>query len=92
MIKRMPRYTYKCRTCDFVFQIVHSIKEKLTDCENCNTTSTLQRIPSMPLILNKKQGEENREVGSFVKEYIENAKDDLREEKKELSNQEYKDD
>jgi len=46
----------------------------------------------MPLILNKKQGEENREVGSFVKEYIENAKDDLREEKKELSNQEYKDD
>ena len=75
-----------------IFQKVHSIKEKLTDCEECDTENILKRIPSMPLVLVKKQEVENRPVGSLVKEYIENAKDDLRDEKKELRRQEYKDD
>ena len=46
----------------------------------------------MPLVLTKKQNEEKRQVGSFVKEYIENAKEDLESEKQEMSKQVYKDD
>ena len=46
----------------------------------------------MPLILTKKQNNEKRQVGSFVKEYIENVKEDLKDEKEEMSKQVYKDD
>ena len=87
----MPRYTYHCEACEIVFQVAHSIKEKLTDCEECESKDALKRIPSMPLVLNNKQGNEKRQVGSFVKEYIENAKEDLKQEKEELLNQEHKD-
>ena len=88
----MPRYIYKCQACEIVFQKVHSIKEKLKDCEECETEGVLQRIPSMPLVLTKKQSNEKKEVGNLVKEYIEDVKEELKQEKKELSNQIYKDD
>jgi putative FmdB family regulatory protein len=88
----MPRYIYKCTACEIVFQKAHSIKEKLKDCEECESEDTLQRLPSMPLILTKKQGEEKREVGSLVKDYIEDVRKELKQEKKELSNQVYEDD
>ena len=87
----MPRYTYHCEECEVVFQTVHSIKEKLTDCEECKIKDTLKRIPSMPLILNKKEADLKREVGDHVKEYIENAKEDLKQEKQDLREQSYKD-
>ena len=52
---------------------------------------TLQRIPSMPLVLKKNQGDEKRQVGSLVKDYIEDTKEDLKQEKAELTGQVYKD-
>tara|TARA_Y100000310_G_scaffold326978_1_gene392647 strand:+ start:507 stop:773 length:267 start_codon:yes stop_codon:yes gene_type:complete len=87
----MPRYVYRCDKCEKTFQVVHSIKEKLTDCEECDSKDTLKRVPSIPLVLNNKQDNDKRQVGSFVKEYIENAKEDLKQEKEELLNQEHKD-
>ena len=89
---RMRRYIYKCEECDIIFQTIHSIKEKLTDCEECDTVGVLKRIPSIPLVLSSKQGEEKRQVGSLVKEYIENVKEDLKDEKEDLSSQVYRDD
>ena len=88
----MPRYIYKCKACEVVFQTVHSIKEKLTDCEECDSKGVLQRVPSMPQILVKNQDDKKRAVGSVVKEYIENVREEVEEEKRELSNQVYKDD
>ena len=89
---RMPRYIYKCQNCEVVFQTIHSIKEKLKDCEACEEEDTLVRIPSMPMVLTKKEDKQKRQVGSLVKEYIENVKEDLKDEKRELSSQVYKDD
>ena len=71
---------------------MHSIKEKLTDCGECDSKETLQRVPSIPTVLTKKQDNQKRQVGSLVKEYIENAKEDLKDEEIELKNQVYKDD
>ena len=88
----MPRYIYKCKECEITFQEVHSISEKLTDCEKCGMEQSLQRIPSTLTVLTKKQDDEKREVGSLVKEYIEDVREDVREEKEELSRQVYKDD
>ena len=46
----------------------------------------------MPQILVKSQDDKKRPVGSVVKEYIENVREEVEEEKRELSNQVYKDD
>ena len=64
----------------------------MTDCEECEAKDTLKRIPSMLTVLNKKEVAHKRKVGGYVKEYIENAKEDLKQEKQDLLQQEYKDD
>jgi putative FmdB family regulatory protein len=86
----MPRYVYRCEKCENVFQIAHSIKEKLTDCEECKTKETLKRIPSMPLILTNKEGKQKEKVGTLVKKHIEDTKEELKQEKKNLQNQIFK--
>ena len=53
---------------------------------------TLKRIPSMPVVLAKEQGPQKRPTGSLVKEYIENVREDLQDEKEQLKKQIYKDD
>ena len=88
----MPRYVYSCEGCGIIFQTVHSIKERLTDCEECDTKNVLKRIPTMPLVFSKDTNGQNQEVGILVKEYIEETKEELQQEKKELRNQVYKDD
>ena len=87
----MPRYVYKCDNCTVSFQIVHSIKERLTDCEEGGVEGGLKRIPSMPVVLTKKENNQKIKTGTLVKEYIEDAKEDLKQEKEELLNQEHKD-
>ena len=88
----MPRYVYKCQVCEIVFQKIHSIKEKLVDCCECNSDNSLRRIPSMPVVIKTTETDTKRQVGSLVKEYIEDVKEDLKEEKKKLSNQVYEND
>ena len=83
----MPRYVYRCEKCENVFQTVHSIKEKLTDCEECKTKETLKRIPSMPLILTNKEEKQKEKVGTLVKKHIEDTKEELKQEKENLQNQ-----
>ncbi len=78
----MPRYVYECEKCNIVFQIRHSIKDRLTDCKDCNTNNSLQRIPSMPITL--KQGH----TGKIVKSHIEDAKKELAQEKRRLTKEE----
>ena len=46
----------------------------------------------MPLVLSKKETNQKQEVGTLVKEYIEETRGELEQEKKELRSQVYKDD
>ena len=80
----MPRYVYECEKCSIIFQTRHSIKDRLTDCKDCNTKSSLQRIPSMPITI--KQGS----AGKIVNSHIEDAKKELAYEKNRLSEEEMK--
>ena len=45
----------------------------------------------MPLVLTKKESNQKQEAGVLVKEHIENAKEDLERERKELRNQVFED-
>lgn len=79
----MPKYIYKCKECEKVFEKVHSMSERLTDCEYCDSIESLLKVPTAPTIQYK-----DNEAGKVVKEYIENAKEELLAEKENLKKQE----
>jgi len=79
----VPLYTYECGACKNIFDVRHSIKEKIEECEACKEIGTLSRLPPIPLIL-KKQERSSQKAGKLVKSFIEEAKHELAKEKDEL--------
>tara|TARA_Y100000034_G_C6677493_1_gene297696 strand:- start:395 stop:640 length:246 start_codon:yes stop_codon:yes gene_type:complete len=80
----MPRYSYLCEECGITYQKVHSIKEKLSDCEECSSEGTLKRIPSVPYIVPAA-----KTSGKLVDKHIEETKKEVEEEKRRLKRVEY---
>ncbi len=80
----MPKYTYKCLECEFIFNLWHSMDESVTDCEECSAEESLSRLPAT-FTTNTKKDEnlKNKPIGSVVKNSIEEYRDDLKEQKKE---------
>ena len=84
----MPKYAYRCKDCDSYFEVRHSMSERLEWCDDCNSNS-LTRVPQMPFVLKTKKTNNKRKVGELVKEYIEEAKNELSGEKEILKNKEF---
>jgi hypothetical protein len=82
----MPRYVYHCEKCDQIFEYYHSISEKKTECESCNEQSLL-KIPYFSGTVKK---ESTQKVGSIVEAYIEEAREEIKREKKQLTNTQFK--
>ena len=80
----MPRYVYKCHKCDGSFITVHGMMEDQDYCELCLESGCINRIPQMPSVRIAKE-----EAGQIVREYIEDVKKDLSDEKKRLNKEEY---
>lgn len=52
----MPRYSYKCKECDFSFEKRENYNNNETiNCENCNELSAIRQF-SPPLIIFKGDG------------------------------------
>lgn len=85
----MPTYIYKCAKCVETFTIRHLISEKVEDCEKCGAVKSLKKDYSTPINLKKKQDDAPAKTGTVTKKFIEEAREDLRGDKKELSNKEY---
>lgn len=87
----MPKYVYQCHQCEGEFEIRHSIGKTCEKCTICNQSGTFTRIPSS-IFLNKKDdkfGEKNK-PGSVVKETIKEIKEELSQERRNLSKRIYK--
>jgi len=80
----MPTYKYKCKKCENVFEKNHSMSERLTDCEYCDTIESLIKVPFSITTTYK-----DDKVGKVVNEHIREAKKDLEEEKIRIKEQEY---
>ena len=80
----MPRYIYKCRKCKESFTTVHGIMEDQDHCEICCESSCVFRIPQVPSVKIAKE-----QAGQIVREYIEDTKKELCDEKKRLKDKEY---
>ena len=79
----MPRYEYKCSECLNTFTIRHSIKETISECKECGSEDTIQKVPTSFLSIKKQK------AGAVVRQHIEEVKQDLRQEKIDLRNQDF---
>ena len=75
----MPSYVYECSACEDIFEVFHSMSEEKTDCEACGKTNVLSKIPEVPIYL------KNKTAGKIVKEHIEDAKRQIRQDKEKMS-------
>ena len=78
----MPKYIYECKECGIITESVHSMQEKLKDCEECDTLDSLMRIPSFSF---SRTGVANKsDTGSRVKDFIKDSREELRNERSDL--------
>ena len=81
----MPRYVYKCQSCETEFEVSHSFGETVDACSEEGWNSTeVERIPQF-INLSKKQGVE-AQVGSIVNNHIEEAREEVKTYKQEMKN------
>ena len=87
----MPRYSYRCDKCECITDVTHSMKERYTDCSECEAEGSLTRVPST--FFSESIISENREnikPGEKVKEYIEEVREEIKIEKQRLREREHK--
>ena len=81
----MPRYVYKCQSCEQSFTVFHGMTEDQDHCEICGEKSCVKRIPQMPSV--KIVG---KKAGQLVDDYIKDTQEELKREKEKLRKKEYK--
>ena len=83
----MPRYEYRCKECDLLLQVTHSMKTKLTDCESCGSKDSLYRlISNFPTSgLDNTKTEAKTKPGKVVNDFIKNAKQEVEEYKNDIT-------
>ena len=94
----MPKYFYKCTNseCAKIFEIVHSMKEKLQTCSecvaDCKEDFLVERVPSTSISVSKTTSASSHTTkpGALVKKNIEEFRKALKEEQKRLRDVEYK--
>jgi len=84
----LPRYSYKCKECEHIFDVVHGMLIKLKNCDECDTEDSLLRIPSETYSTKSKQPSEDK-TGEIVKEFIRNTKKEISEDKKSFKEELY---
>ena len=85
----MPTYTYECEDCGEIFDEFHSMSETLSNCIKCNSLKIKKIIPKQsPMTI--KTNSSKTKVGSIVNEYIKNATEDLKAQKRGLKTKNYK--
>ena len=88
-MKKMPRYTYRCKACQETLEQVHSMTVVLEDCHLCGVHGSLVRVPSTIIITNyENNSNTSTKPGKLVEQHIEEAREEVRLEKESMS-QEY---
>ena len=86
----MPKYVYKCNECDDHFEVYHGMSEDQESCILCSAVD-LHRVPQMPYI-KRQEVSKGGKVGDEVKAAIEENRAILKDAKKEVTRDYYRDD
>ena len=84
----MPRYIYRCDNCKSTFEISHGMFFEQERCIKCNSVGGLTKIPDFSLKI--KKPEQKQKPGKIVDQFIEDAKKDLKNQKKDIFSEEFK--
>lgn len=76
----MPVYCYNCRACETSFEVRHSMSFDGQQCTQCGSDNVFK----VPSLLDKKQISGSNKPGKIVKDYIEDAKEEIKKEKKSM--------
>ena len=82
----MPRYSYKCSSCEFEQIIFHSISEEIDFCTNCENVGTMIKLLTTPVYKKKTN---KSQVGEMTREYIEMNREVLEQEKENAKRETY---
>ena len=81
----MPRYKYRCSSCEVEKTIWHEISEKISDCEDCESCNTMEKqITNFSTEIS--QGK--TPAGTVVKKAIEEMRQEVKMEKNRLQKEE----
>ena len=81
----MPRYSYKCDSCETCFLAMHPSDEVLEKCNICDSTGSLTKLLTKPTYVAK--GRKNKKVGQLTEDFIDEARQDLKKQKQDLIKQ-----
>ena len=86
----MPRYRYGCGECGDLVIVFHGFEETFSDCEKCNQTGSMQKLLSTPITIKKQTIDiSNKKIGELTKEYIEENRKVLKQQKEEARKKSY---
>ena len=80
----MPKYIYECLSCETVLEVRHGMTEKLEKCTKCDSKEITKRISDFTLE-HKESTNDKKEIGTEVKKFIENTREEINEERESLS-------
>jgi len=78
----VPKYRYRCSSCEKTSFVYHHVSETAEVCKFCNASDSLIKIPTMFTTEDKRAAP--RAVGEQVKKAIRDYSEDLKEEKSRL--------
>ena len=84
----MPRYAYRCDACKETFEINHGMFFEQDRCIKCHRDGYLVKLPNFT-IKSSSSKQEEKKTGSIVDEFIKDAKQDLKRQKRDLKTEEY---
>jgi len=70
-----------CNECTLTFTLIHGINEVLVDCPKCNATQSMEKLLSTPIIMKNDIEINKNKVGELTKEYIEENRRILQQQK-----------
>ena len=78
----MPIYNYQCGDCKEHFEMMHSMMEECTECAYCLSSNVIKVVAN--IVDDVDQTKFKSKAGDLVKSHIEEAREDIRKQKKEM--------
>ena len=83
----MPMYSYKCESCRHQFDVRHGMFFEDQRCVKCNSDEVF-RLPGLSERQSSTPTNTSNKPGKIVKDYIEKTKEEVKQYKKTLSDEE----
>jgi putative FmdB family regulatory protein len=83
----VPIFKYSCENCDEITKVIHMIGDDLEDCPHCNSEGSLVRLLNKPYVTKIK--ENSNATGDLTKKFIEENREILEQQKKEIKQKVY---